>query len=148
MSHPQKVIIVCHMGVGMSQLLLAKVERRFPSVHVEATMSRAEVQDYLAAHEVDLVITTVDLPELKSPHILVSLCSRPVTSGSWSKQSGGSMSRTAGRLRSRSFEIYNSFSGLSSAGGKASRTVNRQVCANAGGQRVCRGRVYGKCAGS
>ena len=46
-SHPQKVIIVCHMGVGMSQLLLAKVERRFPSVHVEATMSRAEVQDYL-----------------------------------------------------------------------------------------------------
>lgn len=71
-SHPQKVIIVCHMGVGMSQLLLAKVERRFPSVHVEATMSRAEVQDYLAAHEVDLVITTVDLPELKSPHILVS----------------------------------------------------------------------------
>ncbi|KZS46482.1 PTS sugar transporter subunit IIA [Paenibacillus glucanolyticus] len=71
-SHPQKVIIVCHMGVGMSQLLLAKVERRFPSVHVETTMSRAEVEDYLAAHEVDLVITTVELPELKSPHILVS----------------------------------------------------------------------------
>lgn len=71
-SHPQKVIIVCHMGVGMSQLLLAKVERRFPSVHVETTMSKAEVEDYLAAHEVDLVITTVDLPELKTPHILVS----------------------------------------------------------------------------
>ncbi|CAM3446567.1 MULTISPECIES: BglG family transcription antiterminator [Paenibacillus] len=71
-SHPQKVIIVCHMGVGMSQLLLAKVERRFPSVHVETTMSKAEVEDYLAAHEVDLVITTVDLPKLKIPHILVS----------------------------------------------------------------------------
>lgn len=71
-SHPQKAIIVCHMGVGMSQLLLAKVERRFPSVHVETTLSKAEVEDYLAAHEVDLVITTVDLPKLKSPHILVS----------------------------------------------------------------------------
>ncbi|OME92749.1 MULTISPECIES: BglG family transcription antiterminator [Paenibacillus] len=71
-SHPQKAIIVCHMGVGMSQLLLAKVERRFPSVHVETTMSKAEVEDYLAAHEVDLIITTVDLPKLKSPHILVS----------------------------------------------------------------------------
>lgn len=71
-SHPQKVIIVCHMGIGMSQLLLTKVERRFPSVHVETTMSKAEVEDYLAAHEVDLVITTVDLPELKIPHILVS----------------------------------------------------------------------------
>ncbi|OOC58628.1 BglG family transcription antiterminator [Paenibacillus ihbetae] len=71
-SHPQKVIIVCHMGVGMSQLLLAKVERRFPSVHVETTMSKAEVEDYLADHEVDLVITTVELPKLKIPHILVS----------------------------------------------------------------------------
>ena len=69
-SHPQKVIIVCHMGVGMSQLLLAKVERRFPSVHVETTMSKAEVEDYLATHEVDLVITTVDLPELK--HLISS----------------------------------------------------------------------------
>jgi mannitol/fructose-specific phosphotransferase system IIA component (Ntr-type) len=48
------------------------VERKFPAVHVETTLSKAEVQDYLAAQEVDLVITTVDLPEMNVPHILVS----------------------------------------------------------------------------
>ncbi|KEO78999.1 BglG family transcription antiterminator [Paenibacillus polymyxa] len=71
-SHPQRAIIVCHMGIGMSQLLRTKVERKFPAVHVETTLSKAEVQDYLAAQEVDLVITTVDLPEMNIPHILVS----------------------------------------------------------------------------
>ncbi|MEC0235731.1 BglG family transcription antiterminator [Paenibacillus kribbensis] len=71
-SHPQRAVIVCHMGIGMSQLLRTKVERKFPSVHVETTISKAEVQDYLAAHEVELVITTVALPDIKVPHILVS----------------------------------------------------------------------------
>ncbi|WP_252361589.1 BglG family transcription antiterminator, partial [Paenibacillus terrae] len=71
-SHPQRAIIVCHMGIGMSQLLRTKVERKFPAVHVETTLSKAEVQDYLTAKEVDLVITTVDLPEMDIPHILVS----------------------------------------------------------------------------
>ncbi|MEC4566036.1 BglG family transcription antiterminator [Paenibacillus sp. CMAA1739] len=71
-SHPQRAIIVCHMGIGMSQLLRTKVERKFPAVHVEATLSKAEVKDYLATQEVDLIITTVALPELSVPHILVS----------------------------------------------------------------------------
>lgn len=71
-SHPQRAIIVCHMGIGMSQLLRTKVERKFPAVHVETTLSKAEVQDYLATRELDLIITTVDLPELSVPHILVS----------------------------------------------------------------------------
>jgi activator of the mannose operon (transcriptional antiterminator) len=71
-SHPKKVIIVCHMGIGMSQLLRTKIERRFPSVYVEASMAKAEVHDYLAIHKVDLVISTVALSGLKIPHILVS----------------------------------------------------------------------------
>ncbi|WP_068614441.1 BglG family transcription antiterminator [Paenibacillus tuaregi] len=69
---PKKVIIVCHMGIGMSQLLRSKIERKFPSVQVEASMAKAEVHSYLADHKVDLVISTVDLPNLQLPHILVS----------------------------------------------------------------------------
>ncbi|RUT33574.1 transcription antiterminator [Paenibacillus zeisoli] len=69
---PRRVIIVCHMGIGMSQLLRSKIERKFPSVQVMASMARSEVPEYLADHEVDLVIATVALPELKIPHILVS----------------------------------------------------------------------------
>ncbi|WP_433944636.1 BglG family transcription antiterminator [Paenibacillus sp. SN-8-1] len=71
-AHPKKVIIVCHMGIGMSQLLRSKIERKFPLVQVKASMAKAEVQDYLTDHEVDLVISTVHLPELKIPHVLVS----------------------------------------------------------------------------
>ncbi|MNS31095.1 putative licABCH operon regulator [compost metagenome] len=71
-ANPKKVIIVCHMGIGMSQLLRSKIERKFPSVQVKASMAKAEVMDYLKSHEVDLVISTADLPELKIPHILVS----------------------------------------------------------------------------
>ncbi|OKP94467.1 BglG family transcription antiterminator [Paenibacillus sp. P32E] len=68
---PQKAIIVCHMGIGMSQLLRTKVERKFPSVHVGATLSKAEVRGYLALHDVDLVISTVALPE-DIKHVIVS----------------------------------------------------------------------------
>ncbi|AIQ26707.1 BglG family transcription antiterminator [Paenibacillus sp. NPDC058367] len=71
-SNPKKVIIICHMGIGMSQLLRTKIERKFPSVHVEASMAKAEVHDYLATHKVDLVISTVALSGLKIPHIHVS----------------------------------------------------------------------------
>ncbi|MEK8217024.1 MULTISPECIES: BglG family transcription antiterminator [unclassified Paenibacillus] len=71
-SNPKKVIVVCHMGIGMSQLLRTKIERKFPSVLVEASMGKAEVQDYLLSHQVDLVISTIALSGLEVPCILVS----------------------------------------------------------------------------
>ncbi|MBY9077900.1 transcription antiterminator [Paenibacillus sp. HN-1] len=69
---PKKAIIVCHMGIGISQLLRTKIERKFPALQVEAAMAKAEVQDYVSRHEVDLAISTIPLPDLAIPHILVS----------------------------------------------------------------------------
>lgn len=69
----KKVIIVCHMGIGMSQLLRTKIERKFHHVHVISCIAKADLEEYVAKHpDVELVISTVSLPELKIPHLVVS----------------------------------------------------------------------------
>ncbi|MDM5157331.1 BglG family transcription antiterminator [Bacillus sp. DX1.1] len=70
---PKNVIIVCHMGIGMSQLLRTKIERKFSNVHVMGSIAKADLGDYLMQHQdVDLVISTISLPQLRIPHLVVS----------------------------------------------------------------------------
>ncbi|MEC1262599.1 BglG family transcription antiterminator [Bacillus swezeyi] len=69
----KKAIIVCHMGIGMSQLLRTKIERKFPQIAVMDCIAKADLADYSAKHEdVELVISTVSLEDVKVPHIVVS----------------------------------------------------------------------------
>jgi activator of the mannose operon (transcriptional antiterminator) len=69
----KKVIIVCHMGIGMSQLLRTKIERRFRYVHVVGCIAKADLESYLAKHhDVELIISTIALPKLSIPHFVVS----------------------------------------------------------------------------
>ncbi|PGS62323.1 PTS sugar transporter subunit IIA [Bacillus cereus] len=67
------VIIVCHMGIGMSQLLRAKIERKFRQVHVIDCISKADLATYISKnHDIEFVISTIHLPGLIIPHIVVS----------------------------------------------------------------------------
>ncbi|WP_201716360.1 BglG family transcription antiterminator [Rossellomorea arthrocnemi] len=68
----KKVVLVCHMGIGMSQLLRTKIERKFHSVRVLGSIAKAELQDFFHNEEVDLVISTISLPNIQVPHIVVS----------------------------------------------------------------------------
>ncbi|MBU8785132.1 MULTISPECIES: BglG family transcription antiterminator [Bacillus] len=69
----KKAIIVCHMGIGMSQLLRTKIELAFHQIAVLDCIAKADVADYLANHEdVELVISTVSLEAVKVPHVVVS----------------------------------------------------------------------------
>ncbi|MFJ9304236.1 PTS sugar transporter subunit IIA [Bacillus toyonensis] len=69
----KNVIIVCHMGIGMSQLLRTKIERKFRHIHVMDCISKADLQSYMMKHrDVDLVISTTTLSSLNIPHIVVS----------------------------------------------------------------------------
>ncbi|MDN9009926.1 BglG family transcription antiterminator [Brevibacillus laterosporus] len=68
----KNVVIVCHMGIGMSQLLRTKLERKFISIHIVACLAKADVKEYLANHDVDFVISTVSLPEVNIPYIVIS----------------------------------------------------------------------------
>ncbi|WP_276531317.1 BglG family transcription antiterminator [Fictibacillus nanhaiensis] len=68
----KNILIVCHMGVGMSRLLRTKIEQNFHSVHVAGSIARADLASFLEKENVDLVISTVSLPESEVPHIVVS----------------------------------------------------------------------------
>lgn len=68
----KNILIVCHMGVGMSRLLRTKIEQKFHSVHVAGCIARADLASFLEKENVDLVISTVSLPESEAPHIVVS----------------------------------------------------------------------------
>lgn len=69
----KNVIIVCHMGIGMSQLLRTKIERKFRYVHVMDCIAKSDLEEYLMKNQkVELIISTIDLPQLKIPHCVVS----------------------------------------------------------------------------
>ncbi|HHT7228007.1 TPA: BglG family transcription antiterminator [Bacillus cereus] len=69
----KNVIIVCHMGIGMSQLLRTKIEREFRHVHVMECIAKSDLEEYLMKNKkVELIISTIDLPQLNIPHFVVS----------------------------------------------------------------------------
>ncbi len=68
----KKAVVVCHMGIGMSQLLRTKIDRNFPSIDIQDCISKDDLKAYLSRHEVDFVISTIKLQEMDIPHIVVS----------------------------------------------------------------------------
>ncbi|MGM0862082.1 BglG family transcription antiterminator [Bacillus atrophaeus] len=69
----KKAIILCHMGIGMSQLLRTKIERKFHHIVVKACIAKADLADYTTKHgDIDLVISTIALEHVPIPHIVVS----------------------------------------------------------------------------
>jgi activator of the mannose operon, transcriptional antiterminator len=68
----KKVVLVCHMGIGMSQLLRTKIERKFQNISILGSIAKAELQEFIKKEKVDLVISTISLPEIQVPHIVVS----------------------------------------------------------------------------
>lgn len=68
----QRVLIVCHLGVGMSNLLKAKVENQYKGIHILDTIGKMDVKCYLQEHTVDLIISTVPLESSVVPFVVVS----------------------------------------------------------------------------
>jgi activator of the mannose operon, transcriptional antiterminator len=68
----KKAVIVCHMGIGMSQLLRTKIERKFQTVQVEDCIAHSELQAFLKRREVDFIISTISLEAAGKPHIVVT----------------------------------------------------------------------------
>jgi len=68
----RRTLIVCHMGVGMSHLLQAKIEQHYQDIQVSACIGKAELRDYLRNNEVDFIISTVELEKVNIPYITIS----------------------------------------------------------------------------
>ncbi|WP_270406136.1 BglG family transcription antiterminator [Paenibacillus timonensis] len=68
----KRIVTVCHMGVGMSQILRTKLERKFPELDVLDSVRKADLPAYLAQHSVDFIISTIPLEQVNTPSITVS----------------------------------------------------------------------------
>lgn len=68
----KRIVTVCHMGVGMSQILRTKLERKFPELDVLDSVRKADLPAYLAQHSVDFIISTIPLEQINTPSITVS----------------------------------------------------------------------------
>ncbi|MBU5266995.1 BglG family transcription antiterminator [Virgibacillus proomii] len=67
-----KVLIVCDMGIGMSRLLQAKVEKQYQELKIVGAIGKGEVQAFLKENDVNLVISTTPLENVKVPSIIIS----------------------------------------------------------------------------
>lgn len=69
--HKMNVVIVCHLGIGVSEILRSKIQSRFTNVNIVATLAKRDVTSFLSEHKVDLLITTTPL-EHTTTNIIVS----------------------------------------------------------------------------
>ncbi|WP_262380783.1 BglG family transcription antiterminator [Bacillus infantis] len=68
----KRAIIVCHMGIGMSHLLEAKIEQQYAAIEIAACIGKAEVAEALEAHKPDFIISTVPLEKAGTGYIQIS----------------------------------------------------------------------------
>lgn len=70
--HNKRAIVVCSMGIGMSQLLTTKIERKFHSLEIIKCVSVDELDDAITEKNPDFVISTIPLEHAHLPVIHVS----------------------------------------------------------------------------
>lgn len=68
----KKALIVCHMGIGMSHLLEAKIQQQYQDIDIVACIGKAEITDALKDHQADFIISTVPLEKADMEYIQIS----------------------------------------------------------------------------
>src|SRR5699024_5006280 len=70
---PKRVLVVCHMVIGMSRLLQAKLEQQYKGLTIIDCIAKHELNAFLKRHQsVDFIISTVPLPAQEVPHVVIS----------------------------------------------------------------------------
>lgn len=65
-------LIVCHLGVGISHLLEAKIKQHYSDIHILACIGKASIDEFLKNNKIDFIISTVSLGEMPIPYIVIS----------------------------------------------------------------------------
>lgn len=65
------VLLVCSTGIGTAQILKARILMIF-NVHIVDCIAAHNVEFFLSRHSVDLVISTITLPDLQVPAVTIS----------------------------------------------------------------------------
>ncbi|MCC3356129.1 BglG family transcription antiterminator [Bacillus sp. REN16] len=68
----KKALIVCHMGIGMSHLLRAKIEQKYQEIEILDCIGKAEITHYLSQKQVDFIISTIALENIEVETIVIS----------------------------------------------------------------------------
>ena len=68
----KRVVIVCHMGIGVSEILRTKIEGKFPNIDVIGAISRRELSLFIKENQVDLIVTTTPIDIQQPNHVVVS----------------------------------------------------------------------------
>jgi len=68
----KKALIVCHLGMGMSYLLEAKIEQQYQGIEIVACIGKAEASDYIDRYQVDFIISTIPLEKTSVENIVIS----------------------------------------------------------------------------
>jgi activator of the mannose operon, transcriptional antiterminator len=65
-------LIVCHLGVGISHLLEAKIKQHYSDIHILACIGKASIDEFLKNNKIDFIISTVSLDEISIPYVVIS----------------------------------------------------------------------------
>lgn len=68
----KKVVIVCHLGVGMSHLLEAKIEQQYHDINIIGCLGKSELMDFVKRQPVDFIISTLPLESVEIEHVVLS----------------------------------------------------------------------------
>ncbi|CAI9389628.1 Transcriptional regulator ManR [Bacillus sp. T2.9-1] len=68
----QNSLIVCHLGVGISHLLEAKIKQHYSDIHILDCIGKASIDEFLKNNKIDFVISTVSLDKISIPYIVIS----------------------------------------------------------------------------
>lgn len=66
------VVIVCHMGIGVSEILKVRLARAFPTLVIKATLQERELTAYIKKEPVDLIVSTLPVALKAPPSVVVS----------------------------------------------------------------------------
>lgn len=67
-----KILLACSFGVATSTILKARIARMLPDCTLMGPVPVSEATAYLASHVVDLVISTVAIPNAQAPVLVVN----------------------------------------------------------------------------
>ncbi|WP_099159672.1 BglG family transcription antiterminator [Virgibacillus ndiopensis] len=68
----KSVLIVCHLGIGMSHLLQAKLEQNYRGMNIVGCIGKMEVDAFLTTNMVDFIISTTPLDHMQVPYVEIS----------------------------------------------------------------------------
>ncbi|MGN8843390.1 PTS sugar transporter subunit IIA [Niallia sp. HCP3S3_B10] len=63
---------MCHLGVGISHLLEAKIKQHYSDIHILACIGKASIDEFLKNNKIDFIISTVSLDEILIPYVVIS----------------------------------------------------------------------------